>query len=128
MTSPDYNAEAFQSELFPLHSPLLRESWLVSFPPLSYMLKFSGYSCLIGGPIGWVTQNQFAWTNDARREQVSGPGFYVTSFFASFRRKTIQTRLRVGGCVDAAIAGTPFISAHLHFSERQQEADANKLP
>ena len=41
----------FQSELFPLHSPLLRESWLVSFPPLSYMLKFSGFSCLIGGPM-----------------------------------------------------------------------------
>ena len=41
----------FQSELFPLHSPLLRESWLVSFPPLINMLKFSGYSCLIGGPI-----------------------------------------------------------------------------
>ena len=36
-------------ELFPLHSPLLGESWLVSFPPLSYMLKFSGSSCLIGG-------------------------------------------------------------------------------
>ncbi len=42
--SPDYNPEGFQSELFPLHSQLLRESWLVSFPPLSYMLKFSGYS------------------------------------------------------------------------------------
>ncbi len=33
-------------ELFPLHSPLLGESLLVSFPPLSYMLKFSGSSCL----------------------------------------------------------------------------------
>ena len=42
LASPDYNSEDFQSELFPLHSPLLRESWLVSFPPLSYMLKFSG--------------------------------------------------------------------------------------
>ena len=41
-----------QRELFPLHSPLLGESWLVSFPPLSYMLKFSGSSCLIGGPNG----------------------------------------------------------------------------
>jgi hypothetical protein len=40
--SPDHNSEDFKSELFPLHSPLLRESWLVSFPPLSYMLKFSG--------------------------------------------------------------------------------------
>jgi hypothetical protein len=29
-------------ELFPLHSPLLGESLLVSFPPLNYMLKFSG--------------------------------------------------------------------------------------
>ena len=33
----DYNFE-----LFPLHSPLLGESWLVSFPPLNNMLKFSG--------------------------------------------------------------------------------------
>jgi len=48
-TSTDYNSEDFQSELFPLHSQLLRESWLVSFPPLSYMLKFSGYSYLTGG-------------------------------------------------------------------------------
>jgi hypothetical protein len=37
--------------IFPLHSPLLGESWLVSFPPLSYMLKFSGSSCLSGGPV-----------------------------------------------------------------------------
>ena len=42
LTSPDHNSEDFQSELFPLHSPLLGESLLVSFPPLSYMLKFSG--------------------------------------------------------------------------------------
>ncbi len=35
--------------LFPLHSPLLGESWLVSFPPLSDMLKFSGSSRLISG-------------------------------------------------------------------------------
>ena len=34
-------------ELFPLHSPLLGESLLVSFPPLIDMLKFSGSSCLI---------------------------------------------------------------------------------
>src|SRR5690625_3074660 len=31
-----------KSELIPLHSPLLRESWLVSFPPLINMLKSSG--------------------------------------------------------------------------------------
>ena len=47
----DYNSACadLQVELFPVHSPLLRESWLVSFPPLSYMLKFSGSSCLISG-------------------------------------------------------------------------------
>ena len=32
----------FKLEQFPLHSPLLRESLLVSFPPLINMLKFSG--------------------------------------------------------------------------------------
>jgi len=35
----------------PVHSPLLGESLLVSFPPLSDMLKFSGYSCLSRGRI-----------------------------------------------------------------------------
>ena len=44
MISSDYNSFDYQSELFPLHSPLLGESLLVSFPPPSYMLKFSGYS------------------------------------------------------------------------------------
>ena len=32
----------FHDGLFPFRSPLLRESWLVSFPPLIDMLKFSG--------------------------------------------------------------------------------------
>ena len=39
----------FGAGLFPLHSPLLRESLLVSFPPLIDMLKFSGCSRLISG-------------------------------------------------------------------------------
>ena len=39
----------FQIGLFPVRSPLLGESWLVSFPPLIDMLKFSGCSCLISG-------------------------------------------------------------------------------
>jgi hypothetical protein len=39
----------FKSELLPLHSPLLRQSLLVSFPPLIDMLKFSGYPHLIRG-------------------------------------------------------------------------------
>ncbi len=45
--SVDYNSRYKSTpdskiELFPLHSPLLRESLLVSFPPLIDMLKFSG--------------------------------------------------------------------------------------
>ena len=41
------NLRDFKIELFPLHSPLLGESQLVSFPPLIDMLKFSGFSYLI---------------------------------------------------------------------------------
>jgi hypothetical protein len=41
----------FKFELLPLHSPLLGQSLLVSFPPLIDMLKFSGYSYLIRGQI-----------------------------------------------------------------------------
>ena len=36
----------FHVELIPVHSPLLRESCLVSYPPLTYMLKFSGFADL----------------------------------------------------------------------------------
>ena len=39
----------FKFELLPLHSQLLRQSQLVSFPPLIDMLKFSGYPYLIRG-------------------------------------------------------------------------------
>ena len=47
-TLPDPLSRAgFGAGLFPFRSPLLRESLLVSFPPLIYMLKFSGSSRLI---------------------------------------------------------------------------------
>ena len=36
----------FHAEPIPIHSPLLREYYLVSFPPLTYMLKFSRFSGL----------------------------------------------------------------------------------
>ena len=42
-------ARRFDVGLFPIHSPLLRESLLVSFPPLNNMLKFSGCSRLNSG-------------------------------------------------------------------------------
>ena len=49
----------FKFELLPLHSPLLRQSLLVSFPPLIDMLKFSGYSCLIRGQSLWGPAGRF---------------------------------------------------------------------
>ena len=72
--SSDYNSYDFQSELFPLHSPLLRESWLVSFPPPSYMLKFSGYSWLIGGPIK-INESLLRWLSTVvtRYDGISRP-------------------------------------------------------
>ena len=39
-------SQNFNAELIPVHSPLLRESCLVSYPPLTYMLKFSGFADL----------------------------------------------------------------------------------
>ena len=47
-SSRNYNSHSrdFKFELLPLHSPLLGQSLLVSFPPLIDMLKFSGYPCL----------------------------------------------------------------------------------
>ena len=37
---------AVHYDQFVVHSPLINKSYLVSFPPLTYMLKFSGYSHL----------------------------------------------------------------------------------
>ena len=56
-SSANYNSGLgpdFKFELLPLHSPLLRQSLLVSFPPLIDMLKFSGYSYLIRGQLSEV--------------------------------------------------------------------------
>lgn len=47
---PQFGALAYadsHGELMTVQSPLLRQSLLVSFPPLIYMLKFSGSTCLI---------------------------------------------------------------------------------
>jgi hypothetical protein len=49
----------FKFELFPLHSPLLGESLLVSFPPLIDMLKFSGSSYLIWDHGSFRRTNRF---------------------------------------------------------------------
>ena len=48
LASEDYNSKSENSDfhhgLFLFHSPLLKESFLVFAPPLTYMLKFSGFS------------------------------------------------------------------------------------
>src|SRR6202044_2440842 len=49
ITTRSLKDPVFKFELLPLHSPLLRQSLLVSFPPLIDMLKFSGYPYLIRG-------------------------------------------------------------------------------
>lgn len=41
-----HNNTRLHSGLFPLRSPLLRESLLVSFPPSTHMLNSKGLSCL----------------------------------------------------------------------------------
>lgn len=46
----------YKFELFPVHSQLLRKSLLVSFPPLSYMLKSRGLPCL-----AWLVRYKIVW-------------------------------------------------------------------
>jgi hypothetical protein len=67
---PNYNSMYFMDtdfkfELLPLHSQLLRQSLLVSFPPLIDMLKFSGYPYLIRGQSrelwGFAGRNDFRY-------------------------------------------------------------------
>lgn len=72
-SSANYNSGLgpdFKFELLPLHSPLLGQSLLVSFPPLIDMLKFSGYSYLIRGQpcdnFGGLAAGKHAGTGRAR--------------------------------------------------------------
>ena len=59
--------KVWQHGLFPLQSPLLRESLLVSFPPLNNMLKFSGSSYLIGDPSGRLYRSTIAHALSSHR-------------------------------------------------------------
>src|SRR6202021_863524 len=63
----------FKFELLPLHSPLLRQSLLVSFPPLIDMLKFSGYPYLIRGQPGKIEGGSPAGAGRAYRAGVKVP-------------------------------------------------------
>ena len=90
----DYNSNGearqndFQVELLPLHSQLLGESLLVSFPPLINMLKSSGSSYLISGPIvklGWgvrLTHRQLG-TQDFASTRFGLPAVTIGTVLAS---------------------------------------------
>jgi hypothetical protein len=84
----------FKSELLPLHSPLLRQSLLVSFPPLIDMLKFSGYPYLIRGqPGGFPSRRPRGPLSEERlRSGTAGP---ATGFGARRRRGPRPSRARV---------------------------------
>ena len=86
--------KVWQHGLFPLQSPLLRESLLVSFPPLNYMLKFGGSSCLIGDP---------SWGGGRQKKKRTGVFFlYIhdPGFFFLFRTEN--------GKMDSLTAGFSF--------------------
>jgi hypothetical protein len=83
---------AFKFELLPLHSPLLRQSLLVSFPPLIDMLKFSGYPYLIRGQPGKI--------DGGRRRAPAGPTERVT------KPHTLEDRTRCRRCLSGPPPGT----------------------
>ena len=74
----------FKFELLPLHSPLLRQSLLVSFPPLIDMLKFSGYSYLIRGQplIEKDCTAEGTGAPDVQKSNTPGVGFLADAFRA----------------------------------------------
>ena len=81
----------FKFELLPLHSPLLGQSLLVSFPPLIDMLKFSGYPYLIRGQPGGAWGPAAAARAPGGRESTTRGG----------GRRGRGTSRRAGGTADA---------------------------
>ena len=117
--SGNYNSDPrgggpdFKLELLPLHSPLLGQSLLVSFPPLIDMLKFSGYPYLIrgqpskcaaglsgrGGPAGFRSGFGVTTTLEVgpRRQSLSGAS----------RGTGAQHQAELEGCNDARTGMPP---------------------
>ena len=90
----------FSAGLIPLHSPLLGESLLVSFPPLSDMLKFSGSSRPISGQ-KWCTIKVHALCTSAFWSHLTysrAPTVVATSPEAS-RLLTLQLWNRQTSCL-----------------------------
>src|SRR3954471_17401392 len=85
----------FKSELLPLHSPLLGQSLLVSFPPLIDMLKFSGYPYLIRGQTlkifaSWTQDHDWTKRKNVLRSETSRPA--ANDFKASLGADPRQKR------------------------------------
>ena len=95
----------FKFELLPLHSPLLRQSLLVSFPPLIDMLKFSGYPYLIRGQplkmwgVGWLAaaESFLSGVEDTTLEAPAEPPLT----FGHVRGTRAQYQAVLEGCNDA---------------------------
>ena len=107
-------APDLKHELFPLHSPLLRESWLVSFPPLSNMLKSSGSSYLIGGPKGMPCslRNTARLFLSTRRKSAGLPPRLSFGYKSSHAEETDHRRLCTWGdeateCSDGPQSAAP---------------------
>ena len=131
--SVDYNpaavAASLQSGLFPLQSPLLRESLLVSFPPLSYMLKFSGSSCVTEtqkresgtrlkksqAPDGVVPpergRRNLSTASPCRKRQISVLG-WVLGANESLIPRLGQTEMKRSGATRAALSATTVVREH----------------
>ena len=77
----------FKLRLFPVHSPLLRESRLFSCPPLNDMLKFSGFSC-IAEVVCVVSQSR--GDDDTPRARFSSS----STSFSSFIRRDGRWKIR----------------------------------
>lgn len=102
----------FKFELLPLHSPLLRQSLLVSFPPLIDMLKFSGYPRLIRGQtfeIKWndrllnkctIKKNLQSRKNLLRLKPIGIANALQKSPFVK-KRQASKTKLELDVCNDA---------------------------
>jgi len=84
----------FRVELLALHSPLLGQSSLVSFPPLNNMLKFSGYSHFISGliSISFFREKKTGLTGATGGEKIFSPRTHNARQDKTSRPGSVQPR------------------------------------
>src|ERR1041384_2025511 len=65
---PDCSTNTLQltpTGLFPFRSPLLRESRLISFPPVTEMFQFTGFAlCTYGFSVGYPLRGGFPYSEN----------------------------------------------------------------